>query len=362
MRGFSYMVFLLSVLLLSACGTGTPQAKKRFFFPPSPAEPRIEYLQWYFSDHDLKPTGKGFMTEYILGETRPEAIFTTPVDVASDGKGRVYVADSGARQVFVLDLPKQKHRVLKPLGPGSRVEFGFVVPFSVTVTKDGRLYISDVVTRKVAVFDENERYLFSLSDPETERPTAVAVDPQRNRIYVLDTVKHRLALFDMQGGLTGYLGERGNGPGQFNFPTDVDVDEQGHVYVLDALNARVQVFDETGKFLRMFGERGTAEGSFEMAKNLAVSSTGQVYVTDALAHKLVIFSRDGDLLLRIGDKSIVKKGVSPGGFYLPRGVDVDDNGSIWVVDSLNRMLHRFQFLTPQYLSEHPISRDAMQAR
>ncbi len=356
---FSYSAWLLLVLvlvlLLSACSTSAPEVKKRFFFPPSPAEPKIEYVQGYFSDHDLKAKKNSFLTEYVLGETRPNAMFSAPVDVASDGKGRVYVTDSGARQVLVLDLIHHSSRVFASPMQSGGMQRSFGLPFGVTVADDGRLYITDVVAKSVDVFDEQEKYLFSLTDPDLARPTAVAVDIQHNVIYVVDTANHRLAMFNLQGEHIGNFGERGIEPGQFNYPTDVDVDDQGHIYVLDALNARVQVFAETGAFLRMFGERGTADGSFEMAKNLAVSNSGQVYVTDALAHKLVIFSTEGELLLRIGGKSVVKKGISPGGFYLPRGVDIDPAGGLWVADSLNRMVHRFQFLTPQYLSEHPVS-------
>lgn len=355
-RRLLLLALLLTLQLLPACSTVTVELpeERRFFFPPSPAEPKIEYLKSYFSDYDLKPKSKSFMQRYVLGDDRLQALFNSPVDVTSDGKGRVYVADSGSRQVIVLDLAENKARLLAPPQRGEQVG-GFTFPFCVTVDAAGRLYVCDTLAKNVVVFDEQENYLFSLSDPGLKRPIAVAVDIPREVIYVLDTIEHRLALFDLQGRLTGHLGSRGDQPGQFNFPTDVDVDENGHVYVLDTLNARVQVFDETGAFLRMFGERGTADGSFEIPKNLAVSAAGQVYVTDAMAHKLVIFSPEGDFLLRIGSKSPVKVGISPGGFYLPRGVDYDPAGGIWVVDTLNRMVHRFQFLTPQYLSEHPVT-------
>lgn len=353
---------LLSLLFLSACTPAVPTAEKRFFFPPPPDVPRIEYIQGYFSDHDLKPKLKSFMTEYILGEARPNALFTSPVDVASDGKGRVYVTDSGSRQVFVLNLLQHTSKTLSSLVSADGMERGFGFPFGVAVDHDGRLYVSDVISKRVEVFDADERYLFSMNDPDLVRPTAIAIDSLHNVIYVADTAQHKLARFDMQGQLLGYMGSRGVEPGQFNFPTDVDVDAQGNVYVLDALNARVQVFDETGRFLRMFGERGTAEGSFEMPKNLAVTDTGQVYVTDALAHKVVVFSHEGELLMRIGGKSVVKKGISPGGFYMPRGIAVDKAGGIWVVDTLNRMVHKFQFLTPEYLREHPINPVAVQGQ
>jgi DNA-binding beta-propeller fold protein YncE len=361
-NGFVYISLIMSLYLLSACAPSVTPDKKRFFFPPAPAEPKIEYIQAYFSDHDLKPGKLGFLTEYVLGDTRPQAILSSPTDVASDGKGRVFVADAGTRQVVVLDLVNHKHRLLSSPSLLGGAERSFGIPFSVTVADDGKLYVSDIIAKSVVVFDAKEKYLFTLNDPDMERPTAVAVDMAHKITYVVDTAKHEVVMFDLQGERLGSFGGRGPGAGQFNFPTDVDVDEQGHIYVLDSLNARVQVFDSSGEFLRMFGERGTEAGSFQMPKNLAVDNFGQVYVTDALAHKVVIFSREGDLLLRIGGKSVVKKGVSPGGFYLPRGIDVDPDGGLWVVDSLNRMVHNFQFLTPKYLQEHPISQGVVPAQ
>lgn len=358
-RSSFYIMFLLVLLLLSACSAAPPaQEKKRYFFPPPPAEPKIEYLHSYFSDKDLMEK-EDPLVKYVLGELRPNALFSSPVDVASDGKGRIFVADSGMRQVFVLDLVNRSHRELSFTSANGGQVRSFGSPYSVTVADDGRIYVCDLIAKSVDVFSFDEQYLFSFGDAGLSRPTAVAVDVKNQLIYVVDTANHRLAKFDLKGRLINYFGARGEEPGQFNFPTDIDVDDMGHVYVLDALNARIQVFDEKGVFLRMFGERGTVEGSFEMPKNMAVDRQGRVYVTDALAHKLVIFSPEGELLLRIGSKSVVKGGVAPGGFYMPRGVDTDDSGALWVVDSLNRMVHEFQLITPAYLLEHPIVPEAV---
>jgi DNA-binding beta-propeller fold protein YncE len=173
---------------------------------------------------------------------------------------------------------------------------------------------------------------------------------------VCDAVEHNIAVFDLHGNLLYKFGERGTQNGQFNFPTDIDLDEAGNIYVLDTLNFRVQVFDTAGRYLRKFGEQGTEGGSFRLPKGLAVSSFGQVYVSDVLAHKVVVFDHQGRYLMSLGGQSfsMASGGMTPGGFFSPRGIATDATGRILVVDGLNRMIQRFQYLSEDYLKEHPI--------
>ena len=56
------------------------------------------------------------------------------------------------------------------------------------------------------------------------------------------------------------FGRRGAGPGEFNFPTHINVDAAGRVYVTDSLNCRIQVFDASGQFQRAFGSAGDGAG------------------------------------------------------------------------------------------------------
>lgn len=350
---FRLIMPLLLCVLLTACSTAVPKKEtRRYFFPPSPVEPKVEYVKSYFSTQDLKPKKKSFMTEFILGEELPAPIFVSPVDVASDSKGRVFVTDMSTHLVLVLDTMSSELRTLKH----TNGETPFASPFGITIDAADRIYVSDVTSSSISVFGPDEKFLFTISRPDLKRPTGLAVDTENDRLYVVDTPSHKIFVFSLNGEFSGTIGTWGNAEGQFNFPTDVDVDVDGNLYVMDSMNARVEVFDVDGQYLRSFGERGTAEGSFAIAKNLAVSADGHVYVTDAVEHKLVIFSLEGDLLLRIGAKATVRKGISPGGFYMPRGVDIDRNGALWVVDTLNKMVHNFQYLTPEYLQSHPITK------
>lgn len=339
-------------LLLAACAPAQGPVK-RYFWPAGSSEPKIEYLKFLQSDKDLgKAESK--LAEAILGKEAPRLLFKRPHQVAAD-RGRVLVTDPGQADVLLLDRQTGAVRLLGQLNAG-RVRFAF--PYGVELGRDGAAYVTDSQDKKVHVFGTAGTLLSSFGSGVLERPTGLAVDDARGRLYVADTGAHRLAVFGKSGELLGTIGKRGAGEGEFNFPLDVALDGDGNLFVLDSLNARVQVLTPEGKFLRTFGERGTAEGSFMLAKGIDVSPSGHVYVTDSQANRFVIFDREGRLLLTVGGRYAVEGGkVAPGGFYLPQGIDVDADESIWIVDALNRMVHQFQYLNDRYLAEHPVLPD-----
>jgi DNA-binding beta-propeller fold protein YncE len=78
----------------------------------------------------------------------------------------------------------------------------------------------------------------------------------------------------------GAWGSYGSGPGQFNGPIGVAVDNAGHVYVADARNQRIQKFTADGTFLTMWGTYGSGPGQFKGPSYLAIDAANNVYVTD----------------------------------------------------------------------------------
>jgi sugar lactone lactonase YvrE len=345
------MLAILALLLLAGCAPKVAEKRQRYFWPPPPAEPRIEYLDYFMVEQDLDKNQQSSLVDAFLGSNQPEPLFTSPTDVASDGR-RIMVSDPGRHQVLVLDRVDKKLRFLKS---ATGEVFQFSAPYGVTVDRQGIAYVTDTVSAKVFVFSPAETLVKVIGDEQLSRPTGVAVDPARGRLYVTDTAEHHVAVFDLEGKLLSVWGERGPGQGNFNFPTDVDLDADGNLYVLDALNAKVQVLDPSGVFLREFGERGTASGSFQVPKGIAISPTGLVVVTDTMAKRFVIFDTKGEYLLSIGGRQRFTDGtVSPGGFYMPTGVDIDSESSIWIVDLLNRIVHQYQYLTADYLARKPI--------
>jgi tripartite motif-containing protein 71 len=69
---------------------------------------------------------------------------------------------------------------------------------------------------------------------------------------------------------------------------------------------------------------------------LAVDGDGHVYVTDPEGYRVIGFDAGGTFLVTFGEF-----GVGEGEFNLPTGIDVDESGSVYVVDSANNRVIKF---------------------
>lgn len=110
--------------------------------------------------------------------------------------------------------------------------------------------------------------------------------------------------------------------------------------VADAMNFRVQVFDDAGMPVTIFGKKGDAAGDFARPRGVAVDSDGHLYVVDNQFENVQIFDRDGRLLMAFGHE-----GDQPGQFALPSGITIDTHDRIWIADSYNRRVQVFQYLS-----------------
>ncbi|MEP6468662.1 MAG: 6-bladed beta-propeller [Chloroflexota bacterium] len=172
-----------------------------------------------------------------------------------------------------------------------------------------------------------------------DRPIAMAVGPD-GHVYMTD-MKPSVTVFDAFGSRIAEWGSAGSGRGEFNFGTDephgsIAVDSSSRVYVSDSLNARVQVFDATGKFLRQFGSPGTADGEFVWPFDLSVDDQGNVYVLDDGARNLQKFSPDGKFIWKVDNSTLPDfTGHGHDANIDPQGrivIGIDDNGRVIFLD------------------------------
>lgn len=153
------------------------------------------------------------------------------------------------------------------------------------------------------------------------------------------------------GGSSGRCGTRvsfntawgtfGSGDGQFRDPLGVATDKNGDVYVTDTGNSRIQVFDQNGGFIRRFGSQGNGVDRFQEPRGIGVNqesnnnSSLRAFITDPaqsnISHRLRKFRTSGEDLESLGQS----------GLGDPRGVAIDANNNVWVVDGSSGRIFLF---------------------
>jgi DNA-binding beta-propeller fold protein YncE len=331
---------LLSCMLSFVCGCATPRGavfeplEEPLVWPPPPDRPRVAYVGSLESTADLKP-GKNVFESIgaaLFGEEDVRSMLT-PFAIATDDD-RAFICDTNAQLVHVFDLKERSYEQWT-----TDEEKGLAQPVGVAVAADGRVFVSDSVAGSIAVFAADGTFMGRIAGEHVERPCGLAFDHAAERLYVADAAAHGVVVLTAEGAPLTRIGQRGTLLGQFNYPTAVAVDSEGHLFVSDTLNFRVQVFNRDLQPIRQIGSKGDLPGYFAQPKGIALDGEDHLYVVDAHFEAVQIFGTDGQLLMTFG-----QEGRGPGQFWLPAGIHIDQQDRIWVADSYNRRVQVFQYL------------------
>jgi len=153
-----------------------------------------------------------------------------------------------------------------------------------------------------------------------------------------------------------YWGEFGSEKGQLHHPKGLVVDRFDNIYVVDSHNQRIQKFTKEGEFITAWGLYGTRSGEFRSPYGIAIDSRGNVFVTDQINNNVQRFDSDGKYITKWGTKPIPRTRSSgdrpsqlspetylaqPGFFDGPTGIAIDSGRNVYVVDSGNERIQKF---------------------
>ncbi len=258
-------------------------------------------------------------------------------DVAIDKNGNAYAA------VRYPGYPKIKGGAILKFDPdGSFIEaWGentFDVPHGLWISNDEELYLADSGDHTIRKFETSGKLLQTLGTPGKagldgnpfNRPCRAKISSSCD-LYVADGYGHnRVHRMSLGGDVItswGYgdpvystkIGKAATGPGGFNLPHDVTIDDDDQVYVMDRENHRCQVFDNTGNYITQWENIGYPCDSF-------IDTNKVMHIVGGGEPGVRLMSLEGREVGRWTNNEF------PGLFTGPHGMWIDAEESVYIAE------------------------------
>jgi sugar lactone lactonase YvrE len=129
-------------------------------------------------------------------------------------------------------------------------------------------------------------------------PHAIRLDPQ-GHVWTTDAASSMVYKFSPEGALLMTI-EVGGQPapcGGFCSTTDVAFATDGHLFIADGYrNARILEYTADGKKIAEWGKAGSGPGEFQLPHSIQIDERGTIYVADRENGRIQRFSRSGKFL------------------------------------------------------------------
>jgi len=315
-----------------------------------------------------------------------------PQSLAIDSSGNIWVADSGNSRIqkFNSSGTYQSQFGTKGSGDGQFKEWAF----GIAIDSAGGLWVSDSAGNRVQRFNSSGEYLSQFGssgsgEGQLSGSTHLAVDPSGN-VWVADTNNNRVqkwvpnrpaattgsasGVTDKAATLNGTVNPNGLAT-EYRFEygtttsygTKVPVPDKAigsgesnveasqgasglkasttYHFRLAATNVEGTAYGEDKTFTTSpenytfsaaYGTEGSGNGQFSEPHGVAIDSSGNVWVTDSLNDRVQKFNSKGEYLSQFGGT-----GTGNGKLSWPQGIAIDASGNLWVADSGNNRVQKF---------------------
>ncbi len=221
----------------------------------------------------------------------------------------------------------------------AKVLFQLGEPYGLAVDSKNNLYVADQKVGAIFIFNTETRDTDLIKNrvhAHFVRIIGLAMD-DNDRLFVSDPGLKHVLVFNAKHEAEDVITEGMVSPGGMAIDT-----ENRLLYVTDIEQDQVLVYDaDSLKLLRRIGTGGhnhelTSPGDFARPAGVAVDQDGNLYVADTLNNRIEIFDGDGKFIREFG-----KAGDGPGYFSRPKGVAIDSDNHIWVTDGMQDRVHVF---------------------
>lgn len=297
------------------------------FWPPPPDKGRLQYIgEIDCTQLEAKSGFLGKIKKLFAGKDESEEV-SLPFDIVTENE-YIYLTCQNIPALIKINRSNNNFKYI------SNKEYPLVYPISLCKGDKGEIYITDVEQKAVFKFQDDEIKPFITTG--LNRPTGIASIFGKNRLYVVDTGDHSLKIYDLNGNFLKKVPGDNNEP-IFYYPTFITKDGD-NILINDALNYSIKRFDVDGNFISSFGMEGNGPGTFSRPKGLAIDSDEHIYVVDNLVDNFQIFDKEGKLLLVVGSRGHLE-----GQFWSPAGIDIK-NDTLFIADTFNNRIQILLYL------------------
>ena len=335
---------------------------------------------------------------------RATGIISTVAGVVDGVRGSAAVHQDSAAQALIEDDPfadtahaaTQKHRQQADLsgtvryftngeaaqkrfsgdgGPAIEARLNF--PTAMTVDRQGRLYIADTMNHRVRLVEAGTGTITTIAGighpryggdggPATaaalNEPASLAVS-ETGILYVADQSNNRVRAIDLETGLirtvagTGAAAYNGDGipatEAALAGPSSLALAEDGTLFIADTFNGRIRAIDPVSGLIRTVagdggdyryqGDNEPPSASLSRPSGLAVDRQGNLYITDSDNHLVRRWDQSTGLLERLAGIGTTGYGGDGGpapsaGLNYPFGVVADGIGHLLIADTFNHRI------------------------
>jgi DNA-binding beta-propeller fold protein YncE len=202
---------------------------------------------------------------------------------------------------------------------------------SLAIDSENRLYSPHIAICNMAIFNlsnVSQNTYWGGWWSSLRYPSSVDIDNNREKVYIADYITT---------GAGGYISGRIQiwnkasatqitvFPSNFLFPVDIAIDEiNALLYVSDTQNNRIQIFNLSKLVsnvpvkIKDIGSAGTEQGKFQFPEGIDTDEQGNVYVIDTGNHRVQKFDKNGNFILSFGSL-----GFGDEQFIYPYGIYAD---------------------------------------
>jgi len=295
----------------------------------------LSYSKWRYKWRSPSDLGSG--------KDRLEVVIDSPMGIAEDSLGNIYVADREQRVVWKIE-PSGRAVIIAGTGmatgakglsrarlPAQTVDLAS--PEGLAIDHQGNLLLADSYNHSILKID-SEGYLTQLAGngmrgyngdnlPATEAslnfPYDVRVDSKGN-IYIADTWNHRIRKVDGSGvittvagnGVAGFSGDGGPADkAQLNTPYGLFLDNADNLLITDSDNNVIRRVGQNGLInsIAGTGERGydgdggsALRAKFDSPQSLAMDELGRIYINDEHNNAIRVLDVEGTIRTLIGTR------------------------------------------------------------